>query len=211
MKKQKDKRRPVKKLIIRKMKSTDDYRAVCKLIYKTDDIIYPDLLGKNKEIAYEVLKKLLNDPDSLFYYKNYYVAEYEGEIIGIAALHKKTVKWKPNTVIRAFNELQKDPPGKFKNVSKYYKGVYNKSQSKHMKLRNVSVKNRCQKKGVGSKIVQHIIKEHEGSSIELWVQVTNCAALELYNKSGFEKEGQDILDYGGYVEQKVLCRRMVRY
>ena len=192
------------------MKSTDDLRAASKLIYKTDDLIYPDLLGKNKEVAYKVLAKLLDDPDSLFYYKNYYVAEYEGEIIGIAALHKKTVKWRPNTVKSAFKELGKDPPETFKKVSKYYKSVYNNSQSKHLKLRNVSVKDRCQKKGVGSQLMRHIINEHKDSSIELWVQVTNRAAIELYNQSGFEKEGQDILDYGGYVEQKVLCRRMVR-
>ena len=201
---------PYEEICIRKMKNTDDYERVCKMIYKADEYIYPDLLGKNEKLACRALKFLLDDPKSMFYHENYIVAEHRGKIVGTAALHKGVIRWSPESVKAALAKAGIDIPVTFEHVSRYYSGVYGQDQSPRFKLRNVSVWHSHQKEGIGSRILEYIIGENGISNIELWVLSSNRAARHLYEKFGFKRDGPEVLEYGGFVERKVMAMKMVK-
>lgn len=59
-------------------------------------------------------------------------------------------------------------------------------------LGGFSIKSSCKGRGIGSKVLQHIkasaVKDGK-KRIELTVDIHNAAAIRLYEKLGFEKEG----------------------
>ncbi len=59
-------------------------------------------------------------------------------------------------------------------------------------ITNVAVKEECRKKGIGSMILEELIKisiENEMIGITLEVRVGNSDAMKLYSKYGFKVEG----------------------
>ena len=67
------------------------------------------------------------------------------------------------------------------------------------------VKNNCQERGIGTKLLQYAIKDlaNKSKKIFLWCAKENTRAISFYQKNGFKIIGEEIENIGGKNVEKV--------
>ena len=67
------------------------------------------------------------------------------------------------------------------------------------------VKNNCQERGIGTKLLQYAIKDlaNKSNKIFLWCAKENTRAISFYQKNGFKIIGEEIENIGGKNVEKV--------
>ena len=197
----------MKELRIGRITSKKDYEKIAELIYSTDLYLYKDLFG-NIECAKKVLPILLDDPRSVFYKDNYYLALLGKNIVGISALYKNTLKWNDSIVRNAFYEVKCKCPESFDTVSKYFWSVFDYVTT-GISACNITVLDGYRNKGVGTFLLEHLIMASGNATIDLNVIADNEPAVKLYAKHGFKVE-EEYEDYGGFENPPVRCLKMSR-
>ena len=103
----------------RKLTVRDNLIKVAKLLL-SHDLDYHFMIGEYDDNL-DVMLKLINDSDSIFYYNNYYIVEELGtsNLVGLGSFRgfKKELS-DPFVYTRAFLELNKTVPPKFDEVFK---------------------------------------------------------------------------------------------
>lgn len=171
------------KLTFRKLNNNDDLEQIAALIYEVDPYCYRDVFGDLNR-AKKVLSLLMNNQKSTFYRDNYYCAEYNKEIVGIASFFFHFTEWDDAVIEDAFGELELEIPKSYYVVSKYFKEDYNYYKSVASTCQ-VSVSSKFQNKGIGSFLIRNILDIFGKADIQLNVSATNDRAIHLYKKFGF--------------------------
>lgn len=193
-------------MTLRNVTLQDDFHVIAKLILETDPYIYFDLFGSYENAA-KALPLLFSKGVGIFKTDNYFLAEENGRIIGIAALFRAGDEWEEEEVKLAFLEAGVPLAESFFEVSEYFKSVHNYQPG--TKACNVCVEEESRGKGYGSQIIKLLLDLAGNSNVILTVLADNKRAIKLYKHFGF-KILHDFLDYGGYRRPKVQCYSMIR-
>lgn len=193
-------------MLLRPVNSSDDIHTMTELILGTDPYIYIDLFGSVKN-AERVLGVLFSSGKGIFKKDCYYVAEHEGDIIGIAALFLPDDIWNEEEVKMAFLEAEVEIPDSFFAASEYFQSVHNYRPG--TKACNVCVLEKFRNHGFGNEIIKQLLLIAGNFNVTLTVLAENEIAIKLYEKNGF-RVMYDFMDYGGYKKPKVRCYCMIR-
>lgn len=67
-----------------------------------------------------------------------------------------------------------------------------------------------QRRGLGSTLLQHIIKEHAPKTLSLRVSRKNYKAVNFYSRHGFSITGMDVLDIGGgFIMDDFIMKKII--
>lgn len=163
---------------VQKMSDYEDEKLVAKLIYDTDEYIYPSAFGCEQK-AIKTIMYLLKKEDTLFSKRNIYIAYKDNKIVGIALVINKETKYNFYT-----NNLSL--PNSFKDV---YNNYFSKQKdllvNSDVEIMNLSVLESEQGKGIGKAIMKKVLSDNKNKKIILEVLQNNEKAICLYEKMGF--------------------------
>lgn len=193
-------------MTLRNVTLQDDFNVVAKLILETDPYIYFDLFG-SYESANKVIPLLFSKGVGIFKTSNYFLAEEDGCVIGIAALFRSGDEWTEEEVKLTFLEAGVALPESFSEVSEYFRSVHNYQPG--TKACNVCVDENYRQRGYGTEIIKQLLERAGHSNVILTVLADNKKAIQLYKNFGF-KTLREFMDYGGCRQPKVKCYSMIR-
>ena len=188
--------------------SEDMMENIAGLIYDTDPYIYPAMFG-TRENALELIPELIQNDDSMFCLDNLYVAEYEGEIVGLVLWIKGKLNWSEEKFCR-ISEKCRIPISQYLGiVTKKYIDSYADVKDGVISIINFCVSQEVRDIGIGSQLMESFLKTHRHEPLELCVLEENSAAVKLYQKYGFMENNR----YQGFsVDEKLLiCIGMKNY
>jgi hypothetical protein len=111
----------VDELKVRKLALTDDLQRVAGCIYDTDPYIFPYLYDGNEELGKEVIINMVKG-DTVYNYRNIWVAELDGEIAGIIVALCAPFKVDMAQMLKAFIDAGAVVDERFaKTYNEYYK------------------------------------------------------------------------------------------
>ncbi|WP_342276084.1 GNAT family N-acetyltransferase [Spiroplasma endosymbiont of Nebria brevicollis] len=150
-----------------------------------------------------LLKQIFLMKNHYFSYENYIVHEENGHINGITlvVLHQESYQLKVNT---------------FKILSKIFQidldfEIENESKEKEVYLDTFGVKSDFQGQGIGTKIMLFIVEQYQEQSdisyLSLNVSFKNDKARKLYERVGFQKNGELSINYHPFYHIINLVRR----
>ena len=173
---------------------------IAKLIYDTDEYIYPDMFG-NKDVAVEVIPKLLqNNYDRIFCKENLFVCRICGRIVGIILWYEGVLSWSNCLLKIELNKLFKDDTeageeilGSLKRVSDEYVSKYansdRQSRSSVITILNICINPDFRGMKIASNMLEEFIAQHQNNTFELCVLCDNSSAINLYKKNLFKITG----------------------
>jgi ribosomal protein S18 acetylase RimI-like enzyme len=164
--------------------SYSDYAATAELLYQTDGTIYPSLFG-NKENAKKALPIMFNNPDSIFYKNNIFIAKIDGNVCGVISYYEKIPQWNENIIK---NDLRMAGLEYSNEVGNYFSDTFNDSLGTDNALVcDLCVAESYRNQGVAKNLLNNIIKRSEirGKNIIISTYADNDIALRLYVKMGF--------------------------
>lgn len=164
--------------------SHSDYADTAELIYQTDETIYPGLFG-SKENAKKALPIMFDNPDSIFYKKNIFIAKIDGKVCGVISYYEKIPQWNENVIK---NDLRMAGLEYSDEVGSYFSDTFNDSLGTDNALVcDLCVAESYQNQGVAKNLLNNIIKraESRGKNIIISTYADNDIALRLYVKMGF--------------------------
>lgn len=166
--------------------SDDNLNRIARLLYKTDDYIYPCMF-ENDEIAELVLHDLITtNTDAMFSLDNMFIAESDdGTVIGIVLWKQGSLNWQSNAVLSIMKKDQIQEPAYFQKVCKTYFSGYQDTPSHQINVLNVCVDEAYQGMGVASSMLASFLALHPDTDIQLHVLAENKAAIGVYKKIGF--------------------------
>ena len=169
---------------------------VAKLIYQTDDYIYPDMF-ETEVAAVNILTKLLcTGKDSMFNLDNIYVCELNEEIIGLILWNEGPLNWSSAELRKIMEQNNVAYPSKLSAVEREYISGYSEQENTDIiSILNVCVAKQAQKNGVGKRMLSAFLQEHQGKTVELCVLSKNQAAISLYSSCGFAQHGHEEAAY----------------
>lgn len=172
----------INSLRFRKLTIRDNLIKVAKLLL-SHDLDYHFMIGEFDDNL-DVMLKLINDSDSIFYYNNYYVVEdlKTGNLVGLGSFrgYKKEIS---NSFIytRAFGELNKTLPPKFEEVFNATFKMFNTMVLGGL-MCQVIVDENYRRQGIGSYMMKNMLNLYGKAPSFLWVTKDNVAAVKLYSK-----------------------------
>lgn len=171
--------------MIRKLSLSDDLNVVAKLIYETDDTLFPILFGTYKK-AKPILLSLIQRSDNPFSHKWIHVYVEENKILGLIIFYSK--KDKPSD--HDFKHVMKGYPAlRIGFMSLLFINILNPDIKESLYIQNLSVLKDERSKGVGTALLKGAYQEANDRSIQkvsLDVGLNNQKAMRLYLKEGFQ-------------------------
>lgn len=197
--------------------SEKQYAAIADLIYETDPFIYPAMFGHGTEgrrRAALLLPAVFEaGQDTMFAKRNLFVAEEQGEIIGLILWHRGRLLWdtKPLLDIAARNNVALTEENVENVKREYVDSSYADGETARengLFVINVCVKKEKRGISVGHDMLESFLQTHNNEKIELTVLADNDTAVRLYRKCGFRIVRQE--DGFSETSQKVPCFVMQR-
>jgi len=174
------------KIEIRKINKKDNWKVVAKLIYETDEYIYPAAF-KNKFNAKRFIPQLMGEPNNFFFHENIRVACIDKKIVGIIVFFDKPFSAKIDE--KLLNKL----PASFHDVNeKYFSQLFKDNNVKDNNADSpiciacLCVLKKNRQKGIGRLLFIHVISKYKERNITLDVLDINKPAIDLYKKFGFQ-------------------------
>lgn len=170
--------------MIRKLKITDDLTQVAKILYQTDDFLFPFLFGK-EEKAILRLTKLISLENNPFSYR-FITIDIDKQIRGILLEEDDKTKLKPAKDFKKAFSFFPLMALAIKQLFLIPTLWHNLEGGRYIQALCVDKASRGQ--GIGSKLLNDAIKRAESDEISklfLDVVIKNKAALKLYEKLGF--------------------------
>jgi len=190
---------------ITKAESTSDLDGIIRLIYETDDYIYPSMCNSDYELFEIIMKKLLFG-DTIFSYKNIIIACENYKTIGLLLYIDKNSKL-PETIENIIG-VNKKQSTDFDNVmEEYFKPLLSKINDDYLYINNLCVnieKRRC---GIAGKLINHLLQTFTNKKIVLDCLEENTAAIEFYLKWGF-KITDRFLGFAGNKQEPISCLKL---
>ena len=192
----------------RKLRKTDSYVDVFDIVIDTDPYIYKDIFCI-EEKKLEIFQTLFLNPESYFYYENYYGLFIDEKLIGLVSIQSPLNVFSEDAIRMAYMEQNIEIPEAALAANKYLFDAVCKIGNLAYAC-NISVKKEYRGNGYGDMILKDIIKIIGNNIICLTVIADNIAALHLYKQNGFMIQ-ESFLDYGGYNKEQILCYSMIRF
>ena len=187
-------------IICRPLRSEDDRGQVARLVYETDEYIFPYLYDNNILAAEKVISKMILR-NTVYHYKNISVALEEDKIAGIIVSLPTPIKTDPAEMERSFSEAGVIAGDRFTRVyNEYYKLMEDEPDGIY--IANVCVDSRYRRRGIAKALLEYFLSDHEVYRLD--IVRANVGALQLYQQFGFEIEDS----YIGFPD--VPCYRMKR-
>lgn len=176
---------------IRTLTLNDDLQQVAKLIYKTDDFIYPALLG-DLESGAKLLAEIIKHNSTLISCDNILVVDYQGQIIGILLALLGSSEWDLQILEKLPSDTTYIIPESWEYTSREYMDKLKDYQKNNLiYISNVSVDEKYRNLGLGRKLIQYIIDTYGHSkALALHVLTDNQAAIHLYESCAFKIKDQ---------------------
>ena len=172
-------------MIIRKASVEDSNIITEHLFLAVEEFLYKFTGTKNAKKAKEFLLYFVQKENNQYSFQNCFVAENENEIMGSMNMYDgaKLISLREPVVQYVKNHFNKD----FNIEEETQKGEYY--------IDSFGVSPNQQGKGVGTKMLQYVIKafSHSHQPIGLLVDEENPKAEKLYLKLGFELVGRKVL------------------
>ncbi|BDU26022.1 GNAT family N-acetyltransferase [Flavobacterium sp. GSB-24] len=171
---------------IRKAEKSDAENIAPILLLAMEDIIYKFIAKEDYASAKDFLLHFIERENNQYSYQNCYVAEEHNEIIGTVNVYDGTDL-----------EILRIPIIEY--VRNHYNPIFDpefETRSGEFYIDSLGIKPNHQGKGIGSKILQFLIKEYVYSkqqTLGLLVEEDNPLAKNLYLKLGFKIVGEKTL------------------
>ena len=184
----------------------DDKEKIADCIYQTDRFIYPEAFGSDRKTAVKAISRVIGMDDSLFDFKNLFVARYNGEICGVALLYDGTTKWNTKKVSdRIASVLPDGWEEGFNYASKeYFEKIGNQKLNKNtIEIVAFCIDEGFRSKGFGKAFMKSLfeMKDSDGKlmfdnkTFILDVLEENKNAIEMYAKCGYNpKEPTELFE-----------------
>lgn len=197
--------------------SKTQYADIARLIYETDPYIYPVMFGEGEEgvrCAIRILPAVFEaGKDAMFAKNNLFVLKEGERITGLILWCAGNLSWDTQSILKIAR--QKGGGLNEENTElvrrEYVSSCYEdetRSDCKMLSLINVCVLQEMRGTGAGTFLLNHFIKAHTESPMELTVLSDNAVAIRLYQKFGFEM----IREEEGFalIPKKPMCFTMQR-
>ena len=187
-------------IICRPLNLKDDLKQVARLIYFTDDYVFPHLYNNDINVATAVIPNMIKR-DTIYNYKNITVAVCDDKIAGIVVCKKSPIKMNLNEMCGCFLDSGVVLDERFAKVyNEYYKLLDDEPNGIY--IANVCVDKLYRRMGIAKKLLTFVLKDNETYNLES--VKANAAAVNLYLSLGFQIEAE----YPGFTG--VPCYRMKR-
>ena len=187
-------------LTIGKMTQEDDKDAVARLIYATDDYIFPYMYRGDLTAAIAVLGEMMA-ADTLYRAENITVARADGKIAGIVVAQRTPIRISCAEMSACFARAgYVADEHAARTYGAYYLPLEREKEGVY--IANVCVDGAFRGKGVAKAMLTALLREDETYRLE--AVKANTAAVRLYEGLGFTVEET----YAGFMD--VPCYRMVR-
>lgn len=187
-------------LEIRRLTAEDDLKAVARLIYYSDNYIYPFLFEDDIHVAEKVLVNMILG-DTVYNYKDIHVALSSGQIIAMIITKPVPLKIDHESIIKCFVEAAVPVGARFVRVfNEYFKLL--EDEPPDFYVANLAVDKMFRGMGVGKTLMQSVLNAN--STYHLEVVKANDNAVKLYKKIGFKID----CEYPGFTG--VPCYRMTK-
>ena len=191
-------------MIIRFANENDDKKTMAKLLYETDRFIYPYWFD-SKEEGIEVLARLMEIPNCLFYFKNTIVAIEDDKIVAILTFF--TDKTDLSYDYQEFIDFKFEYAHVIKN---FVFGVMNEVRNNESYVFGLRVDENYTRRHIAQSMFEFLFKQFsKGHVMHLDVLVDNLPAVALYKKVGFEII-RNYNGYNGYKKRKPPCFEMIK-
>ncbi len=182
---------------VRKLAKKDNLSQVSKLIYETDNYIFPHFFGENTTLAKQILSCMI-DSDTLYNRENIYVALVDEQIVGISVIVPSPVQINVSAFFEAFEcaGASAEIDDAFQSVMKEY-FIPMESHPDGFYIANICVEEFYRGKGIASAMIKQILASHYGEKdVYLDCLTTNQTAISVYESHGFEK----LFEFSGFTE-----------
>ena len=185
---------------VRKLTPDDDLSRVSKLIYETDNFIFPHFFGENKNVAKQIIINMMN-ADTLYNKDNICVACLGDEIVGVTVIAPSPVSINVGAFFESFEQAGADAEidDAFQTIMKEY-FIPMEAHPDGYYIACLCVDTPYRGKGIGSAMLDYVFSgELVGKDVYLDCLADNEIAISVYESRGFEKlfkfEGFTGLDY----------------
>ena len=179
-------------LSIREALKTDNFNDIIKLIYETDNYIYPSMCDGNYELFEKIMQNLIIE-DNLFSYKNMIIACEDDKVVGLLLYLNNKAKL-PGKQHDSFDLV----------ISDYFSDLIKKIDGNHIYINNLCVDKDYRGIGIGTKLVNYLFRMLDSKNIFFDCLEDNIVAVNFYKKIGF-----DVTDrcpgFAGNETEQVSC------
>ena len=187
-------------LEIRRLTADDDIKSVARLIYYSDNYIYPYLFEDDVRVAEKVLTNMILG-DTVYNYKDVHVALSSGQIIAMIITKTVPLKIDHESIIKCFVDAAVPVGARFVRVyNEYFKLL--EDEPPDIYIANLAVDKMFRGMGVGKALMHSVL--NSDSAYHLEVVQANVNAVKLYEKLGFKID----CGYPGFTG--VPCYRMTK-
>ena len=172
-------------IIIRKLALNDDLIQVGRLIYYTDDYVFPYVYNNPEEgarVHAEMIKR-----DTIYNYGNITVGVIDGKIVGIVVIKKSPVIISRDEMVSAFEAANVVYDERFERVFNEYWSQLEK-EPEGFYIANVCVDPKFRHCGVARGLLTYLLEDDKTYNLE--TVVANVNAFKLYRSLGFVVEYQ---------------------
>lgn len=190
---------------IAKVEKNEDLSRIIRLIYETDDYIYPSMCNSDYNLFEVIMQKILLT-ESIFSYKNIIIASENRKTIGI--LLYLTNKSKIPDSIDNYIDITKEQTSNFNYViHDYFTPLLSKIKDDCIYINNLCVDKNNRRQGVAEKLINYLLKMYPEKNIVLDCLEDNIAAVNFYQKCGFLIT-ERFLGFAGKLEEQVKCIKL---
>ena len=187
------------KIEIKNLSPDDNFDQVAEALYLVDQYIFPDLFG-DEEGAKKYAKALFSDdPEALFSYDKTLVAKDEdGNIAGIIIYRgDKCTPWDTDKMRERFLSVDGTLPDEFERANERYmkKVTAPELPEDAAEIEFVGVREEYRGQGIGSKLMRQVLDNPAISETHLDVLDSHAGARSLYDKLGFQPDGDKFPNY----------------
>ncbi len=189
-------------LLLRPLSLSDDLNQVARLIYYTDNYVFPYLYNNDVERGVPVIVNMIQS-ETIYNYRNITIVVLDEKIVGIIVSQETPIAVDMGVMVRCFLDANEVVDERFtKTFNEYYKLFENEPEGVY--IANVCVDQRYRGLGIGKKMIWEYINADPQKTYYLESVKNNIAALKIYQDAGFEI----ITEYLGFTD--VPCYRMIR-
>lgn len=186
-------------VVFRKLTLQDDLRQVGRLIYYTDDYVFPyvyDTPEDGARVHAEMIRR-----DTIYNHDNITVGLIDGAIVGIVVMKEAPIIVSYGEMVRAFDDADVVHDERFERAFSEYWGLLEK-EPEGFYIANVCVDPKFRHRGVARGLLNFLLEDDKTYNLE--TVVANVNAFRLYQSLGF------IVDYQYPGFTGVPCYRMRR-
>jgi ribosomal protein S18 acetylase RimI-like enzyme len=189
-------------IAIAKANKNDNINTIIRLIYETDEYIYPSMCNHDYNLFEKIMQKILFI-DNVFSYKNIIIASENEKIVGLLLYFDKDEKLPE--VIDQYVQLNKGQSVNFDNVIKEYFGqLLSRMNRDSVYINNLCVDKKNRRRGIAAKLIHFLLEYFPNKKIVLDCLEENIEAVNFYNKLDFKITGC-FPGFGGNQEKQVNC------